>query len=393
MPISTMPVQSERLFSALALLCFFYAASGVIMQNTRMKILGTFCLGVLASCSSIIATAGTVDPTGEDAVAAPIQALNSPSQLSAIEENSRLAAHGNDRHYTNGAMLAYTTGPLSENCLWNAPTRWLGESTFLFHPPTRETDDRLEWIIVGQSIFTPQDHDATDPSLNDRPYAGWLYTGLDFIQDDDAQQLTSLEFLGGVVGPGALGRQVQNSFHGLFGFRTVRGWNFQLPNEFGFTASWERKWRFNHELGEGYSWEIIPDAGLTAGNVFTYAEAGFLVRIGRGLKADWGPELIRPGYSGSSYFLGERAGVKFGWDFFVGTQARAVARNIFLDGSTFQNSRSVVKEPVVADLIVGAELFSIRGFRFGFSLVTRTPEFRKQTGMDNFGSFQGACAF
>jgi hypothetical protein len=61
--------------------------------------------------------------------------------------------------------------------------------------------------------------------------------------------------------------------------------------------------------------------------------------------------MIRPGYSGSSYFSGERAGVKFGWDFFVGTQARAVARNIFLDGSTFQNSRSVVKEPVVADLI------------------------------------------
>jgi lipid A 3-O-deacylase len=173
----------------------------------------------------------------------------------------------------------------------------------------------------------------------------------------------------------------------------VRGWNFQLGNEFGFTASWERKWRFNHELGEGYSWEIIPDAGLTAGNVFTYAEAGFLVRIGRGLKADWGPEMIRPGYSGSPYFSGERAGVKFGWDFFVGAQARAVALNIFLDGNTFQNSRSVVKEPVVADLIVGAELFSIGGFRFGFSLVARTPEFRKQTGMDNFGSFHGTCSF
>jgi lipid A 3-O-deacylase len=352
---------------------FFYAVSRVIMQNTRLKILGTFYLGVFVSCYSIIATAGTVNPTNEDAVAAPIQALSSPSQLSAIEENSRLAAHGNDRHYTNGTMLAYTTGSLSENCIWNAPARWLGESTFLFHSPSREIDDRLEWIILGQSIFTPQDHDATDPSLNDRPYAGWLYTGLDFIQDYDAQQLTSLEFLGGIVGPGALGRQVQNSFHGLFGFRTVRGWNFQLPNEFGFTASWERKWRFNHELGEGYSWEIIPDAGLTAGNVFTYAEAGFLVRIGRGLKADWGPEMIRPGYSGSSYFSGERGGVKFGWDFFVGTQARAVARNIFLDGSTFQNSRSVVKETVVADLIVGAELFSIGGFRFGFSLVTRTP--------------------
>ena len=103
--------------------------------------------------------------------------------------------------------------------------------------------------------------------------------------------------------------------------------------------------------------------------------------------------MIRPGYSGSSYFSGQRSGVKFGWDFFAGAQARAVALNIFLDGNTFQDSRSVVKEPVVADLIVGAELFSINGFRFGFSLVARTPEFRKQTGMDNFGSFHGVCAF
>jgi lipid A 3-O-deacylase len=85
--------------------------------------------------------------------------------------------------------------------------------------------------------------------------------------------------------------------------------------------------------------------------------------------------------------------VKFGWDFYVGAQARAVALNIFLDGNTFQNSRSVVKEPVVADLIAGAELFSISELRFGFSLVARTPEFRKQTGMDNFGSFHCVYAF
>jgi lipid A 3-O-deacylase len=363
------------------------------MQNGRMKILRTFCLGVLAGFCSMTATAEPVDPTGQELVTPPIQALTSPSVLSAVEENSRLSAHGNDRHYTNGAMLSYTTGPLNENCLWNAPIRWLGDSTFLFHPQSLKTDDRLEWIIFGQSLFTPQDHNASDPSLNDRPYAGWLYTGLDFIQDADAKELTSLELLAGVVGPWALGRQTQNSVHDLFGFHSVKGWNYQLNNEFGFTASWERKWRFNHELGEGYSWEIIPDAGATAGNVFTYAEAGFLVRLGRGLKADWGPEMVRPGYSGSSYFSGERAGVRFGWDFYVGAQARAVAWNIFLDGNTFQNSRSVVKEPVVADLIVGAELFSIGGLRFGFSLVTRTPEFRKQTGMDNFGSFHGACAF
>src|SRR5260370_40943924 len=123
---------------------------------------------------------------------------------------------------------------------------------------------------------------------------------------------------------------------------------------------------------------------MTAGNVFVFAAAGLLVRWGRGLKADWGPEMIRPGYSGTSYFSGDRAGVKVGWDIFFGTQGRVVARNIFLDGNTFQNSRSVVKEPVVDDLIIGAELFSARGLRFGFSLVARTARIQKESVIDQF---------
>jgi hypothetical protein len=85
--------------------------------------------------------------------------------------------------------------------------------------------------------------------------------------------------------PWALGRQVQNNVHALFGEQLARGWNYQLGNEFGFTASWKRRWRFNHPLGGGYSWEIIPEADIAAGNVFTFAEAGSLVRWGRGLKA------------------------------------------------------------------------------------------------------------
>jgi lipid A 3-O-deacylase len=117
------------------------------------------------------------------------------------------------------------------------------------------------------------------------------------------------------------------------------------------------------------------------------------MRWGRGLKADWGPEMIRPGYSGSSYFSGDRAGAKLGWDLFLGTQARAVAWNIFLDGNTLQNSRSVAKEPVVDDLFIGLELFSRAGLRIALSLVARTPEFQQQKGLDNFGSINGAYAF
>lgn len=266
----------------------FYSPKKLVLVTLKvMKPSLVFCLRVLLNCCSVSATAVLVDAAGPEVVYPPMQAPASPSLLNAVEENPTVSPHGDDRHYTNGIKLSYTTGPLSESSIWNAPTRWLGNYTFLFHRQTCETDDRLEWTILGQSIFTPQNHRVSNPSLSDRPYASWLYTGLNFIQDSDAQQLTSLEFLGGIIGPWALGRQVQNNVHALFGEQLVRGWNHQLGNEFGFTASWERKWRFNHELGKGYSWEIIPDAGITVGNVFTFAEAGFLVRWGRGLKACW----------------------------------------------------------------------------------------------------------
>ena len=357
-----------------------------------MKWSRIFYLGFLLSCHSDLAAGGPSEATGQQVALSPAPA--SPGQISFVEENVTFGPRDDDRDYLNGTNLSYTTGSLGENSIWSSPVRWLGDSTFLFHPQSGETDNRLEWTVLGQSIFTPEDHQVSNPSLNDRPYAGWLYTGLNFVQDYDGQQLTSLQFLGGIVGPWALGRQVQNGVHSILGEQLARGWNHQLSNEFGFTVSWERKWRFNHQLGEGgYSWEIIPDAGITAGNVFDYAEAGFLLRWGRGLKADWGPEMIRPGYSGTSYFSEERAGTKFGWDLFAGTQARAVAWNIFLDGNTLQNSRSVAKEPVVDDLIIGFELFSRAGLRVALSLVARTPEFKEQRGLDSFGSINGAYAF
>jgi lipid A 3-O-deacylase len=358
-----------------------------------MKLTWASCFGIFLSCCGYLVMGGPADLASQQAEPTLIQTPSSPGRLSADVENATLSPEGNDKHYISGLKLSYTTGSVGENSIWNVPTRWLDDCTFLFHHQSGETDNRLEWTILGQSIFTPEDHQARNPSLDDRPYAAWLYTGLNFVQDYDAQQLTTLEFLAGVVGPWALGRQVQNNVHALLGEQLARGWNHQLSNEFGFTVSWERKWRFNHELSNGYSWEIIPDAGITAGNVFTYGEAGFLVRWGRGLKADWGPEMVRPGYSGTSYFSGDRAGVNFGWDIFLGTQGRAIAWNIFLDGNTTQNSRSVAKEPVVDDLILGCELFSKKGLRIGFSFVARTPEFKSQKGIDSFGSVNAAYAF
>jgi lipid A 3-O-deacylase len=312
---------------------------------------------------------------------------DSSGRITIREENPTFAPEGRDRHYTNGASILYLTPQLKSDSFLDAPIQFLGNANFLFERPSPVMDDRFEWQIFGQNIYTPQDHDARNPSVNDRPYAGWLYTGGTFIQNNDDKVLTSLGFQLGVVGPAALGHQTQNNYHRLFGEDPARGWHYQLSNQFGFQTTWERRWRFYHPLSQGFAWELITNADLTAGNVMTYAEVGGIARWGRGLLANWGPDLAAPGYSGTSYFSAARAGTDWGFDIYAGLEGRVIALNVFLDGNNFQNSRSVDKEYAVGDGLIGAEIFYRDRVRLGFTFVTRSPEFRQQRGPDTYGSF------
>ena len=60
--------------------------------------------------------------------------------------------------------------------------------------------------------------------------------------------LDSVELNFGVVGPYALGEEVQNNYHDLIGVARSNGWDNQLNNELGFMMIFERKWR--PHLGE-----------------------------------------------------------------------------------------------------------------------------------------------
>jgi lipid A 3-O-deacylase len=129
---------------------------------------------------------GLANLPAQKAISTPLLPATSQIVLGVVEENATFSPNGNDRHYTQGLKLSFTSGPLGENSIWSAPSRWLANNLFLFDRRTRAVDNRLEWTVVGQSLFTPQDHRISDPSLSDRPYAGWLYTGLDLIQDYNA---------------------------------------------------------------------------------------------------------------------------------------------------------------------------------------------------------------
>lgn len=308
-------------------------------------------------------------------------------RLTAIEENDGLLPDHHDRHYTQGLMFSYLSPTLKPV---DVPAAWydlISQNTPLFQPGPgvqRKFD-----IVVGQTIFTPNKYHRVPPDPRDRPFAGYLFTGGSLLQDTGGVMLENFELLAGVVGPDSLAKEAQETFHSLAGFNNAnldQAYRYQLRNEPGFALTYERKWKALQSSFYGIESDVIPQAGITAGNVFTYGAAGVQFRIGQNLGVDYGINRIRPSLSGTSWFDASRLTQDFGWYLFAGVEGRAVAHNIFLDGNTVAKSRSVHKNVLVGDFTAGASVFYRDWVKFDVSFTERTKEFTHQGSDDHFGN-------
>jgi hypothetical protein len=314
-------------------------------------------------------------------------ACGEPARFSVLEENDSLYFHS-DKHYTQGLRLANLAPCLDPESGWSGVFAALGAHTPIFAPAPSA---RRYALFLGQSIFTPKNLMSRPPDRSDRPYAGWLYVGTSLLQEHHETMLENLEFDVGVVGPGAFGKQVQNDWHQFIGISQARGWSSQLQNEPGLVVAYERLWRLPLAGSNGFGVDAVPQLGAAVGNVFTYGEAGGLLRIGRGLAADYGSARVRPALSGTDYVAEERIPEGLSGYLSVGAQGRVVGRNIFLDGNSFRASPSVGRKTFVADLQTGLTVFWGTRFRVDFSVVRRTEEFTGQRTPDVIGT--AALAF
>jgi hypothetical protein len=184
---------------------------------------------------------------------------------------------------------------------------------------------------------------------------------------------------------------VQDSWHHLINKFRSRGWDNQLHDEPTLNLTWQRTQRpLLVNLGQGWAVDALPHYGGTLGNVFTYANAGAQVRLGRNLPADFGASLIRPGSIVSAPGAKDDPQVtgELGYNVFAGVDGRAVARNIFLDGNTWRDSHSVTRKPFVADVFCGASVIW-RRWTFTYTHVYRSRSSRASTT----GSFSAPSAW
>ena len=294
------------------------------------------------------------------------------SSFSLLVEND--VFYNSDRDYTSGVEIAYTTAP-------DETPDFLVDLAHVM-PLMPDAGEVRASYTFGQEIFTPQNTLLANPLPTQRPYAGYLDLGLGLLAKDD-RNLDQLQIDIGVIGPASLGRDSQAFVHSILGERKPAGWHFQLRDEPTLEITYERAFKLIPPQSVlGLLFDIEPHIGAAVGNVYDYANAGAMARFGFNLPDDFGPLRMDPTPPGTNFF--EPNG-SFSAYVFVGVDGRALARNIFLDGNSFVDSRSVPKKNLVGDLQLGAAI-ATESWRLSFTHVFRSKEYEGQPSSDQFGA-------
>lgn len=318
--------------------------------------------------------------TGAQAQTMPAPLPDPDSIWSIQAENDAVSTFKgtSDRYYTSGLRIGWTSGAdaVDAAAAWGHAI-W-GDGT------TRVSID------ITQSLFTPNDTQIDPPNPFDRPYAGVLLADFGLIHDTAAtRDLVAVSL--GVVGPAALGEEVQNGFHNIIGDTPNRGWHYQVPDQPAVNLLVQRTWRLPiADLGP-LETDVLPSLTGAVGDVRDYFQAGSVFRLGQGLGSDFGTARIEPGLNGADAFTQT---APFVWYVFGGADGQAVGYDVTLDGSTFRrNSPSVPRIWDVGEFEGGLALIW-HGVRVSYTQTWQTQEFRgARSGLFNFGSLTASVKF
>jgi len=199
-----------------------------------------------------------------------------------------------DQQYTNGTKIGWVSPDLEAF----AQTYFPRFTEFIADKIPYLTNDELSKNVafsLGQNMYTPENIVTTELVENDRPYAAWLYLGSGFHLKDETFQNT-FEIQLGMVGPSALGKEIQDFVHDRHGIPKANGWANQIRDELGINLIGERRVRLNQDnIGKGWEMDAIANGSAVLGNVSTYVNLGIEGRLGYNLPLDFGTTHIRPG--------------------------------------------------------------------------------------------------
>jgi hypothetical protein len=273
-----------------------------------------------------------------------------------------------DHDYTNGVTLsvemaggplwAHALAPRAARCTAAAPADSACTATTL---------------SFGQKIFTP-DVDGAAPVAGQRAYAGWLYASATAsVQSAARARRVGVEL--GITGTPSLGEAVHTTWHRVAGFDAPDGWAHQLAFEPAFRVAYDESVLLADVRSGGVRVATLAPAwGADAGTLHVGAHAGVSARAGWAVPHPWSAAADRGAGPASVYALAR-------------VQQNAVARDLFLDGSTFSRSIRVERRPLVWEYELGGGV-RYRAFTLEYRALTRGREYDTQPKPHTWGTFE-----
>lgn len=282
-----------------------------------------------------------------------------------------------DQYYTSGLRAGWTSGTD------NLPKPFHDLNRFILG----EGVQRIS-LDVQQLIYTPSATQNPNPPATDRPYSSLLLGTVNLINDTDlSRSVFGIQF--GIMGPGGLGRNVQNGFHNLISDTPNKGWRHQLANQPIFQVQMGRIWRLPliSEGRHGVGLDVLPAASAAIGDYRTYGDLATNIRFGQGLQSDFGNATIGPGLDGTDAFTMARP---VSWYAFGGVEGQAVAYDATLEGNTIRHNSPHVPNMLwdVGEIHAGVAVMW-HGVRLSYSQIWQTAEFStSRRGLFNYGSLK-----
>jgi lipid A 3-O-deacylase len=235
---------------------------------------------------------------------------------------------------------------------------------------------RSSRATLGQDIYTPDvSVDSGRAAPGSRPNAGWLFLSqtVRALGEDRADEFT---VTGGVTGAPSLARYMQALAHRAApAFNRPTDWSQQVAFEPGVMLRYEQRRRLVVSDADAMGLDVIPRIAASAGNVLTNGELGLDLRVGVHMPHPWLPEANR-----------------FRLTFSGGVSGQAVARNLFLDGNTFERGARVGHEPFVVSGNAGVEL-RYDALTFGYRAQSDSRSYARGPTWHPWSSLIGGVTF
>ncbi|MCK7590599.1 lipid A deacylase LpxR family protein [Subsaxibacter sp. CAU 1640] len=261
-----------------------------------------------------------------------------------------------------------------------------------------KSTENITGFSIGQNLYTSSDITVPSIMLDDRPYSAWLYISKSVISNDSAsaKRLSSEVYLG-VIGPMALGEEVQSTWHEWIGSPDPKGWDNQIKNDIGINLHLKYEKGLYSYASPNLTVDFVPNAEVLAGTVINTVGVGTTTRISIFNASSYFQNI----YSERSIIKAFKEPIKPSFiksfkdsniSLFTTNSANVVVWNSLLQGGLFsQDSPYLIDHKDIERVYINLEYgisYSNPYFNISYTRAFRTREFKQQEFNHQWGKFQ-----